>query len=200
MRRSCCIAVVAGLVLAATSTAATPRMRTSKAPWSRPNDTLALSRTAGLTPRPHEFFAYHVHAHLDILVNTRPIRVPGGIGININDPGVHRGRLPDGSWGFGGISNCGKPCISPLHTHDDSGILHTESQKAHPNDLGQFFTEWRVRLSRSCVGGYCKPAAPFTIYVNGDPYAGDPRKIELEDRKEIAIVIGTPPASIPSKF
>ena len=197
MRRSCCIAVVAGLVLAATSAAATPRMRTSKAPWSRPNDTLALSRTAGLTPRPHEFFAYHVHAHLDILVNTRPIRVPGGIGININDPGVHRWRLPDGSWGFGGISNCGKPCISPLHTHDDSGILHTESQKAHPNDLGQFFTEWRVRLSRSCVGGYCRNVK---FYVDGKRFTGDPRSIALTNFKEIAIVIGEPPHSIPSTF
>ena len=26
-----------------------------------------------------------------------------------------------------------------------------------PNTLGQFFTEWRVRLSRSCVGEHCSP-------------------------------------------
>jgi hypothetical protein len=57
-----------------------------------------------------------------------------------------------------------------------------------------------VRLDDKCVGGYCKPAAPISIYVNGSLYAGDPRQIQLEDLKEIAIVIGTAPAQIPSTF
>lgn len=197
MRRAPVIAAVAVLALVSTAAAATPPMRTTKAPWPRPNDTLALSRLAGLKPEPHEFFAYHVHAHLDILVNGKPVRVPAGIGIDITNPQVKRGRLPDGTMGFGGISNCGKPCISPLHTHDDSGILHTESQKAHPNHLGQFFIEWRVRLSRSCVGGYC---GHVKFYVDGKPFMGDPRSITLTNFKEIAIVIGKPPSSIPSRF
>jgi hypothetical protein len=197
MRRAPLIAAVAVLALVSTAGAATPRMRTTKAPWPRPNDTLALSRLAGLKPEPHEFFAYHVHAHLDILVNGKPVRVPAGIGIDITNPKVQRGRLPDGTMGFGGISDCGKPCISPLHTHDDSGILHTESQKAHPNHLGQFFTEWRLRLSRACVGGYC---GHVKFYVDGKPFTGDPRSIALTNFKEIAIVIGKPPSSIPSRF
>jgi hypothetical protein len=197
MRRAPLIATVAVLALVSTAGAATPRMRTTKAPWPRPNDTLALSRLAGLKPEPHEFFAYHVHAHLDILVNGKPVRVPAGIGIDITNPKVQRGRLPDGTMGFGGISDCGKPCISPLHTHDDSGILHTESQKAHPNHLGQFFTEWRLRLSRACVGGYC---GHVKFYVDGKPFTGDPRSIALTNFKEIAIVIGKPPSSIPSRF
>jgi hypothetical protein len=57
-----------------------------------------------------------------------------------------------------------------------------------------------VRLDKSCVGGYCKPKAPITDYVDGDRYTGDPRNIELEDKKAIAIVIGTPPDKIPSSF
>jgi hypothetical protein len=69
-----------------------------------------------------------------------------------------------------------------------------------PNRLGQFFTEWAVRLTPNCVGGYCKPEAPIAIYVDGQAYEGDPRDIELSDGKEIAIVIGTPPDSIPSEF
>src|SRR5207248_3831708 len=113
------------------------------------------------------------------------------------DAAVHRGRLQDGTMGFGGIKNCKTPCNSPLHTHDDSGILHTESQKAHPNRLGQFFTEWRVRLSRTCVGGYCRNVK---FYVDGKRFTGDPGSIALTDRKEIAVVIGKPPSSIPSKF
>jgi hypothetical protein len=190
-------AFFAAAVAASAAAASTAPMRTTKAPWSRPNDTLALSRSAGLTPERHEFFAYHVHAHLDILLNGKAIRVPAGIGIDITDPGVQRARLQDGTWAFGGIRECVRRCISPLHTHDDSGILHTESQRAHPNRLGQFFTEWRVRLSRSCVGGYCRSVR---FYVRGKRYSGDPAAITLTNLKEIAIVIGKPPASIPSKF
>jgi hypothetical protein len=92
------------------------------------------------------------------------------------------------------------PCISPLHTHFVDGVLHTEAKQNQFNTLGEFFTEWDVRLNRKCVGGYCKPAAAITIYVDGTPYSGDPRAIELEDRKEIAVVIGSPPLTIPSSF
>ncbi len=189
--------VLTVLLLASAAAAATLPMRTTKAPWPRPNDALALARAAGLKPEPHEFFAYHVHAHLDVLVNGTPVRVPAGIGIDISNPAVKRGRLPDGTMGFGGISDCGRPCISPLHTHDDSGILHTESQKTHPNRLGQFFVEWRVRLTRTCVGGYCRGVK---FYVDGKRFTGDPRQITLTNLKEIAVVIGKPPASIPSRF
>jgi hypothetical protein len=169
-------------------------------PWPAPPNPLELARKAGLVPEPHEFFAYHVHAHLDVFVNGQPVRVPAGIGINIHDPGVRHGRLPDGTEAYGGIKLCDQPCISPLHTHDDSGILHTESARSSPNRLGQFFTEWNVKLDRSCVGGYCKPAASVLVYINGDRYEGDPATIQLTDRKEIAIVIGTPPSEVPTSF
>jgi hypothetical protein len=47
-------------------------------------------------------------------------------------------------------------------------------------------------LGRNCVGGYCRPSN-IQFYVNAKPYTGDPRAIPLTNRKEIAIVIGTPP-------
>jgi hypothetical protein len=57
-----------------------------------------------------------------------------------------------------------------------------------------------VRLDNKGVGGYCKPTAPISIYVDGNAYTGNPRQIGLENLREIAIVIGTPPADIPSTF
>ena len=196
MPRTVPLVLLAAALLAAPAVAA-PRPRTTKAPWKRPDAALVLTRAAGLKPERHEFFAYHVHAHLDVFVSRRRVRIPAGIGIEIADPGVRRGRLPDGSLAFGGIRECARPCISPLHTHDDTGIIHTESQINNPNRLGQFFTEWRVRLTRSCVGGYCRG---IRVYVDGKRYGGDPRSITLTNRKEIAIVIGKAPASIPSHF
>ncbi len=170
-------------------------------PWPAPPDPMKLTRKAGLIPETHEFVLLHVHAHLDVFVNGTPAVVPAGIGIDIHDPAVKRFKANDGSIGYGGISPpCANPCISPLHTHFRDGVLHTEAKENQFNTLGEFFTEWNVRLDRTCVGGYCKPAAPITIYVDGKPETGDPRRITLEDRREIAIVIGTPPADIPSGF
>jgi hypothetical protein len=167
-------------------------------PWDAPGDPLAAIATAGLVPESHETLIHHVHAHLDVFVNGKPLVVPAGIGIETSDPGVKKGQSPDGSPAWGGIQECSKPCISPLHTHDDTGLLHTESASAEPNRLGQFFAEWGVKLDSTCVGGYCRPAASVLIFVDGKRFDGDPTAIELTDRKEIAIVIGNPPSSVPS--
>ena len=205
-----CAAAVLLLVLAgcggnsgstATTTRAAPTPATGAVPWPAPPNPMALTRKAGLTPETHEFVFLHVHSRLFVFVNGKPVTVPAGIGIDIHNPAVHSGKLQDGSTAYGGIAPpCAQPCISPLHTHDVSGILHTEAKENQFNTLGEFFTEWNVRLDDKCVGGYCKPQAPITFYVDGKRYTGDPRKIELEDQRAIAIVIGTPPDKIPSSF
>ena len=204
------IMAVAGLVLAqagcadgvgvGTGASSAP-VASSPAPaaavlWAAPPDPLERTIAAGLEAETKEYMTNHVHAHLDVFLDGKPITIPAGIGINIDDPDVRRFDEPDGSVGYGGISECAKPCISPLHTHDADGIIHTESQDPEPNTLGQFFIEWGVALTDSCVGEYCSPK-PIAFYVNGEPYTEDPRGIELTDRKQIAIVIGTPPPQIP---
>ena len=165
--------------------------------WPAPTDPMDRAVEAGLTPETKEGLAYHAHAHLDVFVDGSPIVVPAGIGINVDDPGVRRFDEPDGSVGYGGIELCSQPCISPLHTHHETGIIHTESLTPEPYTLGQFFIEWGVPLSRSCVGAYCSPT-PIAMYVDGEPHSGDRGAIELTDRTEIAIVIGIPPSQIPS--
>jgi hypothetical protein len=184
--------------------AATPTLAPGATPgptaaviWPRPADTLAKTAATGLVPETVEHLQNHVHAHLDVFLDGVPVVVPAGIGINIEDPGVRSG--PDGRGGtsYGGITGCAQPCISPLHTHDSTGILHTESASADLNNLGQFFDEWGVTLSDTCVGEYCSPAKAIAIYIDGAAYTGNPREIQLADQREIAIVIGTPPAVIP---
>src|SRR6266545_686444 len=159
--------------------------------WATPPNQMELARKAGLTPERAEGLEYHVHAHLDIFLNGKRIAVPGGIGIDITDPAV----VGDDALGFGLERECDEACISPLHTHQPDGVLHTETTTPQPNTLGQFFTEWNVHLDGVCVGDYCDDV---TIYVNGHLYDGDPREIELSDGKEIAIVIGSAPDSMPS--
>jgi hypothetical protein len=190
-----------GQTTTAVTTATAPTPSVGAVQWPAPPNPMELTRKAGLVPETHEFLKYHVHSHLDIFVNGTPVVVPAGIGIDIANPAVHSGTATDGSPAYGGIDPpCAEPCISPLHTHYEDGILHTESKTAKPNTLGQFFVEWDVRLTPSCVGSFCKPKTPIAIYVDGDRYTGDPRAIGLENLREIAVVIGSPPASIPSKF
>ena len=80
-----------------------------------------------------------------------------------------------------------------------TGVLHTESMDPKPHTLGQFFVEWGVELSETCVAEHCDPT-PIAVYIDGEPYEGDPRAIELTDEKVIVIAIGTPPEEIPSTY
>jgi hypothetical protein len=169
--------------------------------WPAPKDPMRLALAAGLVPERAEQLQYHVHSHLDLFVDGEPVTIPAGIGINVKDPAVKSVTLQDGTVAYGGISTpCKQACISPLHTHAAYGLLHTETSKPQPNRLGQFFVEWGVRLDTRCVGSFCRPAVPIRVYIGGKPYGGDPRRILLADRREIAIVIGKPPKKIPAKF
>lgn len=166
--------------------------------WPAPNDPMARARAAKLVPETAESLAHHVHSHLDVFVDGRAVTVPAGIGIDIENPGVHTfGSGNDVS--YGGISKpCSTPCISPLHTHDTTGIVHTESATTESNTLGQLFTEWGVRFDGTCVGDFCTPDVPVAVYVDGVrvDLAKAPAT-ELTDREEVAVVIGPPPAKVP---
>jgi hypothetical protein len=187
---------------ASPSAAVAPSASASAGPaaivWPAPPDPMALAVQAGLKPQPKEFLTNHVHAHLDVFVDGVPVTVASGIGIKIDDPAVRQFPEPNGSTSYGGIQLCNEPCISPLHTHDISGIIHTESASPVPNTLGEFFIEWGVPLDTSCVSTYCSPATKVAVYIGGQPFSGDPRTIELTDQKVIVIAIGTPPPVIPS--
>jgi hypothetical protein len=171
------------------STAAGPApqlpLLTTPAPWPRPDHVLDRARAAGLHPDVKEHLTYHVHAHLDVFVDGRAVVVPALIGIDVSSARSYP---------------CRTPCVSPLHTHDESGVLHTEAGSHHDTTLGQFFTEWGVRLTPACVGGYCRPATAIHVYVDGAEWTGDPRDIRLKNLEEVAVVIGEPPSSIPDRF
>ena len=152
-------------------------LQTGPAPWNPGLDTLPDRLDAvGVHALTNEGQVLHIHQHLDIFVNGKKEPVPQGIGIY------------DGQF------------LTELHTHDALGIIHVESPVAKHFDLGQFFGVWGVRLTADCVGGYCRQVTPWTVYVNGQPYQGDPAELVLREHQEIAFVIGTPPKKIPSKY
>src|SRR5919198_6614371 len=63
--------------------------------WPAPPDAMQRTVEAGLEPERQEFLINHVHAHLDVFVDGKPVVVPAGVGINIDDPRVHKINEPD---------------------------------------------------------------------------------------------------------
>lgn len=190
-----CVLVLAGCATPGNSTGS-PTAPSAAAPsqaplelWPLPDDPMGLARAAGLESLTIESLEFHAHVHRDVFMDGRPVLIPGGIGIDIDDPAVKRFDDPAGV-AYGGIDEpCEDPCISPLHTHGPDGVLHTESPTPTPNTLGEFLIEWNVTLPDDAK-----------VHVNGDLYTGNVAEIELTDMLEIAIVMGKPPAVIPSEF
>lgn len=152
-----------------------PPLDAGPAPWRLPNRGGDRVAAAGLPAYRASSGPSHVHAHLDVFVDGRPVLVPEGIG-------------------FG-------PPMGALHTHSASGILHFEPDDgdAHVR-LGQFFTLWGVRMTGTCVGVYCAPRTSTKVFVDGIAQAGPAPDVELLPYREIAVVVGSPPASIPAGY
>ena len=155
--------------------------RTTNPPWDAPADPSAAAATAGLPMLGSEGSALHIHAHLDVLANGTPVEVPADLGIDV--PAQK---------------------ISPLHTHDTTGVIHVESpMKSATFTLGQFFDEWQVSLAADHLGGLTTDGThQLKVYVNGKVQSGDPTNIVLTAHDEIAIVYGTAAqqTNVPSSF
>jgi hypothetical protein len=134
----------------------------------------------GLPALSREGTLFHLHDHLDVFLEGKRVIVPAGIGI---DPA---GRF-----------------ISPLHTHDATGVMHVESPTVRRFTLGQFFGVWGVRLGRDCVGGYCAgEGSVLRVYVNGKSVAA-PSGLVLAQHDEIVVAFGTPgqlPRPVPARY
>jgi hypothetical protein len=175
------VAIAAGLFLvldrshgSSTQTAVPanlPGRLDAPAPWPRNGNLLAARLAAlGLPALGFEGTALHIHEHLDVFVDGRRVTVPAGVGID-----------PAGTF------------ISPLHTHDTSGVIHVESPTVRPFTLGEFFGVWGVPLSARRLGGYVAGhGRALRAYVNGRRVEGDPGRIVLEPHQELVLAFGTP--------
>lgn len=150
------------------------RLNAGAAPWPTPDRVPERVAAARLPHSSTELLTVHYHAHLDIFVNGQSEPVAPSIG------------------------RVDQSFFSPLHTHAPSGLVHIEAATDLRFTLGMLFTEWGVQLTDDCVGGYCRPATPVSVYVDGGLDSQPISAIELVRGREIALVIGSPPAAIPS--
>jgi hypothetical protein len=159
--------------LSAEASARLPGMLTTKAPW--PNNTDRLAERLRALSLPPVGGIQHIHVYLAIVIDGRRVPVPADIGLGTN-------------------------AESPLHVHEgEPGIIHVESwSTSWRATLGEFFDVWGVRLSSTCIGGYCDDGTrSLKAFVGGRPYAGDPRTLPLVDHEVVVLTDGTP-GEVPS--
>lgn len=144
--------------------------RTTPPPWPAPADVEQRVHDAGLDMLSEEGTALHIHQHLTVTVDGKAVTVPALLGI---DEAAEQ--------------------ISPIHTHDTSGIIHVESPVEKTFHLSQVFAEWDVRLAKGTVGSYRAghDGVREAVFVNQKPYAGDPGAIVLRSHEDIDFVITT---------
>ncbi len=125
---------------------------------------------------------HHYHAYLDILYEGTEVSVPAQIGIPSGAP---------------------QPCFYWLHTHDTTGAIHIEAPAPddHGFTLGQFFDIWGQKLSSKQVATFKTDSThQMKIWVDGQPYTGNPRDIVLKAHEQVVIEIGPPFTDPPPTF
>ena len=173
--------IAAGVLLAGgsskTSNQRLAGILTTPAPW--PSNTQDLSERLNVLGLPPYGTAMHIHSLLHIYVHGQQEPLATDIGITRQE-------------------------FSPLHTHDSSGIIHVESARPHAFTLGEFFDVWGVRLSDSCLGGYCVGGQDkLQAFVNGKPSTQPLKDIPFKDHAVIVLAFGTKdelPKPIPTNF
>jgi hypothetical protein len=134
----------------------------------------------GIECNASEQLLFHIHTPLSIFVNGQSMFVPPQIGI-----------VPE-------------KCIYWLHTHDETGIIHIESPIKRDFTLGQFLDLWKKKLNNTQVFDsiFNEKSNMPQIYINGNKLATGTnyRDAKLHAHDEIALMYGTPPSQIPSKY
>ena len=90
----------------------------------------------------------HVHPKLNVTFDGKSLIVPAGIGINTtlwNDHSLDQYGMQPMKMTMKDTSMIMQG-MSPLHTHDSSGIIHVESNEFRNYTLGQFLQIWGLDL------------------------------------------------------
>jgi len=106
---------------------------------------------------------FHIHAHLELWNDGKPVPVPAGIGV------------------VGG-------CFYWLHTHTPDGILHVEAPSDKKFTLGQFFAIWGSSAPRPEPGA----KVLLDMGQGFQPFDGPWEDVVLTDRELISIGGGPP--------
>jgi hypothetical protein len=130
----------------------------------------------GLSCHPSGEATYGVH--IEIFANQQTVVIPAGIGV-----------APP--WKGQGTYVTGGRCVYAAHTYEPTGLVEVDSHR--PLTLGQFFDLWGQPLTTTQLAGFTATGGgQVTAFVNGRPWANDPRLIGLYRHAEIVLELGGP--------
>jgi hypothetical protein len=94
----------------------------------------------------------HIHPWLRIFIDGKLITIPGAIGIM--NPGI----IGNANGGYVYGSNAqGTTEYQPVHTHDNSGVIHIEADTDQNFTLADFFQIWAATYAYALVNGTHEP-------------------------------------------
>lgn len=162
-RRITVVGIIAGVVLvAAFLVYFASRQSQSPANAAYPAvDTIACDQL--------EQTAFHIHAHLSIYIDGKPMPAPANTGI-----------APYRS------------CFYWLHTHATDGIIHIEAPSGRSFTLGNFLDIWENRFSQLGYPSQLDLTEGWQVYVNGKPFTGDFHTIPLKAHTLITLAYNSP--------
>lgn len=128
----------------------------SRSVSSKTNRELAMTCTTDMATQ------FHIHPHLEIIINGQKQEIPADIGIT-------------------------PTCMNAIHTHDNTGKLHVESPEKRDFTLVDFFAVWNKVYNKNQILGY-KADATHAIRetVNGNE-TQDYENNVLHDNDQIII-------------
>jgi len=119
----------------------------------------------------------HIHQHLVIFDHGKQVPIPDNVGRPLM-----------------------KQCLYWVHTHTKDGVIHIESPTTRTFTLADFFTIWGQTLSTTtAASAKADKGTKLKVWVDGNPYKGDPRVIPLNPHTDVVIEAG-PPFPTPPKF
>ena len=130
--------------------------RSGKSTSSKTNREVALMCTTDMATQ------FHIHPHLEIVINGQGQEIPANIGIAFS-------------------------CMNALHTHDNSGTIHVESPEKRDFTLSDFFAVWNKPFAKDQIL-YAKVDGSHIIKVMVDGKDVDTfENTVLRDNQQIVI-------------
>lgn len=141
-------------------------VQTTPPPW-QPDSKQMSERIKAMGLPGFNETTFHVHSWLHVYVDGKKVTVPANIGIDQ-----------------------ATQTISPLHTHDTTGIIHEEADQTYDFTLGQLMAVWGVKFSDNQIGSLkSKGDEQLQVYFNGKKVS-DPVNLIMPEHSNIVIGYG----------
>jgi hypothetical protein len=121
--------------------------------------------------------AYHIHAHLTIYIDGKPVAIPQGIGIASD-----------------------QSCFYWLHTHTSDGVIHIEFPKQGSPTLGNFLDIWEQHFQQLGFHNELASSADWTVYVDGKKVTSNFNQLVLQPHQVITIAYNSPKITPDTSF